>query len=199
MSDILIRPAVPEDAAGLLSIYAPYVEDTAITFEWEVPSLEAFRDRMVRILGDHPYLAAERDGELVGYACTGPFVGRAAYGWSVETTIYLRQDQRGRGLGRALYQALERCLAAQHIQNLNACIADPAQERDPYLTGASAAFHAGLGYQLAGRFHKCGYKFGRWYDMIWMEKILGVHPERPPEVIPFSELLEGGAVPGLLR
>ena len=117
----------------------------------------------------------------------------------METTIYLRQDQRGRGLGRALYQALERCLAAQHIQNLNACIADPAQVGDPYLTGASAAFHARLGYQLAGRFHKCGYKFGRWYDMNWMEKILGVHPERPPEVIPFSELLEGGAFPGLLR
>ena len=132
---------------------------------------------------------------MLGYAYAGAFKERAAYDWSVETTIYLRQDQRG----RALYQALERCLAAQHIQNLNACIADPAQEGDPYLTGASAAFHARLGYQLVGRFHKCGYKFGRWYDMVWMEKILGAHPERPPEVIPFSELLERGAVLELLR
>ena len=172
---------------------------TAVTFEYEVPTPEEFAGRIRRTLERYPYLTAQSGGEVLGYACAGPFKERAAYGWSVETTIYLRQDQRGRGLGRALYQALERCLAAQHIQNLNACIADPAQEGDPYLTGASAAFHAGLGYQLAGRFHKCGYKFGRWYDMIWMEKILGVHPERPPEVIPFSELLEGGAVPGLLR
>lgn len=150
-------------------------------------------------LATHPYLVAEAEGTLLGYAYAAPFHPRAAYQWAAETTIYLRQDQRGRGLGRALYQALERCLAAQHIQNLNACIADPAQAGDPYLTGASAAFHARLGYQLVGRFHKCGYKFGRWYDMVWMEKILGAHPERPPEVIPFSKLLERGAVLELLQ
>lgn len=199
MEAVTIRPAAPEDAPALLAIYAPYVRETAVTFEYEVPTPEEFAGRIRRTLERYPYLTVQCGGEVLGYACAGPFKERAAYGWSVETTIYLRQDQRGRGLGRALYQALERCLAAQHIQNLNACIADPAQVGDPYLTGASAAFHAGLGYQLAGRFHKCGYKFGRWYDMIWMEKILGTHPERPPEVIPFSELLEGGAVPELLR
>ena len=199
MPSLHLRPAVPEDAGELLSIYRPYVEHTAVTFEYAVPTPAQFTQRVRDTLATHPYLVAEAEGTLLGYAYAAPFHPRAAYQWAAETTIYLRQDQRGRGLGRALYQALERCLAAQHIQNLNACIADPAQEGDPYLTGASAAFHARLGYQLVGRFHKCGYKFGRWYDMIWMEKILGAHPECPPEVVPFSELLERGAVPELLR
>ena len=190
MPSFSIRPARPEDAPTLLAIYAPYVRETAITFEYEVPSLDEFTRRIERTLQRYPYLVAQSGGEVLGYAYAGPFKERAAYDWSVETTIYLRQDQRGRGLGRTLYQALERCLAAQHIQNLNACIADPAQAGDPYLTGASAAFHARMGYQLVGRFHKCGYKFGRWYDMIWMEKFFGGHPEQPPEVVPFSKLLE---------
>ena len=190
MPSFSIRPARPEDAPALLAIYAPYVRETAVTFEYEVPSLDEFTRRIEHTLQRYPYLIAQSGSEVLGYAYAGPFKERAAYDWSVETTIYLRQDQRGRGLGWALYQALERCLAAQHIQNLNACIADPAQEGDPYLTGASAAFHARLGYQLVGRFHKCGYKFGRWYDMIWMEKLLGVHPEDPQPVIPFPELLE---------
>ena len=199
MPSLHLRPAVPEDAGELLSIYRPYVEHTAVTFEYAVPTPAQFTQRVRDTLATHPYLVAEAEGTLLGYAYAAPFHPRAAYQWAAETTIYLRQDQRGRGLGRALYQALERCLAAQHIQNLNACIADPAQAGDPYLTGASAAFHARLGYQLVGRFHKCGYKFGRWYDMVWMEKILGTHPERPPEVISFSELLKRGSVPELLR
>ena len=189
MEAVTIRPAAPEDAPALLAIYAPYVRETAVTFEYEVPTPEEFAGRIRRTLERYPYLTAQSGGEVLGYACAGPFKERAAYGWSVETTIYLRQDQRGRGLGRALYQALERCLAAH----------DPAQAGDPYLTGASAAFHARLGYQLVGRFHKCGYKFGRWYDMVWMEKLLGSHPERPLEVVPFSELLERGAVLELLQ
>ncbi len=191
MEAVTIRPATPEDAPALLAIYAPYVRETAITFEYEVPSLEEFAGRIRRTLERYPYLAAQSGDEVLGYACAGAFKERAAYDWSVETTIYLRQDQRGHGLGRALYQALERCLAAQHIQNLNACIADPAQAGDPYLTGASAAFHARLGYQLVGRFHKCGYKFGRWYDMVWMEKILGATRSAPRRWSPFPSCWSG--------
>lgn len=188
MPSLHLRPAVPEDAGELLSIYRPYVEHTAVTFEYAVPTPAQFTQRVRDTLATHPYLVAEAEGTLLGYAYAAPFHPRAAYQWAAETTIYLRQDQRGRGLGRALYQALERCLAAQHIQNLNACIADPAQAGDPYLTGASAAFHARLGYQLVGRFHKCGYKFGRWYHMAWMEKLLAPHVPNQAPVRPFPEL-----------
>ena len=189
MEAVTIRPAVPEDACVLLSLYAPYVRETAITFEYEVPSQEEFAHRIQRTLERYPYLVAQAGDTVLGYAYAGPFQTRAAYQWSAETTIYLHPDMRGKGLGRTLYQALEQVLAAQQIQNLNACIAVPAQMPDPYLTQASASFHARLGYQLVGRFHQCGYKFGRWYDMIWMEKCLGEHPVRPPAVIPFPQLL----------
>ena len=134
----------------------------------------------------------------MGYAYASPFHERAAYGWAVETSIYVSQSVRGQGVGGALYQALERVLARQHILNLNACIAVPPPEGDPYLTGDSAAFHSHLGYRPVGRFHQCGYKFGRWYDMIWMEKLLAPHPERPEAVVPFPELLERGEVSQLL-
>ena len=187
MADICIRPASLEDAAAVLAVYTPYVEQTAITFEWDPPSLAEFRGRMERILETHPFLAAEREGELLGYAYTGPFVGRAAYGWSAETTIYLRRDCRGQGLGRKLYGALEEVSRARGILNLYACIGDPETE-DEHLTRASQRFHEKMGYRLVGRFDRCGYKFGRWYHMIWMEKLLGGHGARPRPVIPFREL-----------
>ena len=101
--NIRIRAAAPEDAAQLLAIYTPYVERTAITFEYDVPTLEEFRGRIARTLQRYPYLTAERGGELLGYAYLSPFVGRAAYQWAAETSIYLRMDSRGLGLGRALY------------------------------------------------------------------------------------------------
>lgn len=185
--NLRIRGAKPDDAEQLLAIYAPYVEKTAITFEYETPSLEAFRSRIEKTLQAYPYLVAERDGALLGYAYTGPFVGRAAYGWSAETTIYLREDQRNRGLGRRLYQALEDVSKAQHILNLNACIGYPETE-DAYLTKNSAQFHTHLGYRMVGVFHNCGYKFGRWYHMIWMEKRIGVHSAVPAPIIPFPAL-----------
>lgn len=190
MDAVSIRIARLEDAPALLAIYAPYVEHTAITFEYEAPSLEEFAARMARVLRRYPYLAAEREGRVVGYAYAAPFKERSAYDWSVETSIYVAEDAQRSGAGGALYRALERALSAQNILNVNACIAVPAVEGDPYLTENSARFHAHWGYQLVGRFHRCGYKFGRWYDMIWMEKFLGEHLERPPEVIPFPELEE---------
>ncbi len=195
---IRIRPAALADAPVLLDLYAPYVEHTAITFEYDVPSLQEFSRRMEAVLRRYPYLTAESGGTPVGYAYASPFHERAAYGWAVETSIYVSQSVRGQGVGGALYQALERVLARQHILNLNACIAVPPPEGDPYLTGDSAAFHSHLGYRPVGRFHQCGYKFGRWYDMIWMEKLLAPHPERPEAVVPFPELLERGEVSQLL-
>lgn len=94
---IHIRPAVSDDAPALLDIYAPYVIGTAITFEYEVPTLDDFRQRIKNTLHTHPYLVMERDGEIVGYAYTGQLGSRAAYAWAAETSIYLRQDCRRGG------------------------------------------------------------------------------------------------------
>lgn len=189
MSSITIRTAALDDAAALLAIYAPYVEQTAITFEYEVPSLEEFQGRIAHTLRRYPYLVAEENGEILGYAYTGPFGKRAAYSWAVETSIYLRQEIRGKGLGKRLYQALEDVSCAQHVQSLYACIAYPDAD-DAHLSGNSVAFHAHLGYTTVGRFPHCGYKFGTWYNMTWMEKTLGDHAVPPAAFVPFPELSE---------
>ena len=177
-----IRSAQAADAAALLEIYAPYVEHTAITFEYETPSLDEFAQRITATLKRYPYLVLE-DGEAIqGYAYASPFKGRAAYDWAVETTIYIRQDAHGKGYGKALYTALEEELKRRHFLNAYACIAYFEQE-DETLTQASPRFHERMGYALCGAFRQCGYKFGRWYDMIWMEKTLGAHGEKPLSVI----------------
>ena len=182
-----IRVATTNDAEELLNIYAPYVTDTAISFECDVPSLAEFEGRIADILKKYPYLVAEYDGEILGYAYTHAFVGRAAYDWSAETTIYLKENKVKAGVGRMLYEALERVSQAQNILNLNACIGYPEIE-DEHLTLNSVQFHEHMGYRMVGTFHNCGYKFGTWYHMVWMEKMLGEHGPSPLPVIPFSEL-----------
>ncbi len=187
MQNIIIRLATITDARALLDIYTPYVTDTAITFEYEPPALEEFIMRMQIIQQKYPYLVAECDGEILGYAYAGTFKARAAYDWSVETTIYIKKDQKQKGIGKALYRVLEQILKAQGIVNMNACIAYTEQE-DDYLTNDSKFFHEKTGYQLVAHFHKCGYKYNRWYDMIWMEKMLGEHLEYQPKVVPITEI-----------
>ena len=184
---LTIRPASPGDAQALVRIYAPYVTDTAITFEYDVPSEEEFAARIAGTLERYPYLVAERDGAPVGYAYAGSFHSRPAYDWAVETTIYVKENEKQRGIGKRLYQALEEVSKAQNILNMNACIAYPKQE-DEHLTKDSVRFHERLGYQMVGTFHQCGYKFETWYHMVWMEKFIGEHQVPPAEVIPFSEL-----------
>lgn len=170
------------DAEELLAIYAPYVEGTAISFEYEVPSLEEFKSRIENISSILPYLKiCDDSGVILGYAYAGKFKTRKAYDWSVETTIYIKSDCRRSGVGSLLYEKLEAILREMGIINLNACIAVP-QENDPYLTDASQKFHARHGYELVGTFHKSGYKFDNWYDMIWMEKIIGEHGKNQPAV-----------------
>ena len=185
----MIRIAEESDSKELLEIYAYYVEKTAITFEYEAPSIEAFGERIHKTLKKFPYLISEKDGRLAGYAYAGPFKDRRAYDWSVETTIYIAKDVRGHGLGKELYTALEHALALQNVINLNACIAYPDPE-DEYLTRNSVHFHEHMGYHPAGRFHKCGYKFDRWYDMVWMEKCISPQPENPPGIRSFEEIRE---------
>lgn len=186
-NNIQIRTASSDDAKALLEIYTPYVEKTAITFEYDIPTLQEFENRINRTLKNYPYLVAEQNGELLGYAYTGPFVGRAAYGWSAEVSIYLKKTKRKMGIGRRLYDALEQISKAQNILNLNACIGYTETE-DEHLTNNSMEFHAHMGYTLVGRFHNSGYKFGRWYDMIWMEKLIGEHSDNPLPVVDFPEL-----------
>ena len=171
---MMMRSAEAKDAERLLEIYAYYVRNTAVTFECTVPLPEEFRERICSTMHAYPYLIAEEEGTILGYAYAGPFVGREAYSRSCEMTVYVDNAHRGNGLGRMLYEMMEERLKEQGILNLYACIADPIRE-DETLTRASEDFHRRMGYTKVGEFHQCGYKFGRWYNMIWMEKIIGEH------------------------
>ena len=169
-----IRSATPDDASAILGIYSYYVERTAISFEYDVPSVEEFRERIENTLKRYPYLVLEDNDVIRGYAYAGVFKDRAAYDRSCEVTIYVDRNFKGKGYGRALYEALEDVLRQTEITNLYACIGDPVEE-DEYLTRDSEYFHQHMGYTKIGEFHKCGYKFNRWYNMIWMEKLIGNH------------------------
>lgn len=180
-----IQEVTKEDAAELLEIYAPYVTDTAISFEYVVPTLEEFEERIESISSRLPYLKAVEDGKIIGYAYAAPFKWRKAYDWSVETTIYLRKEARRNGTGRALYEKLEFLLREIGIMNMNACIAVPDEE-GPRLTMDSIHFHTRMGFVPVGTFHYSGYKFDTWYDMLWMEKMLGEH-KSPQADVRFGE------------
>lgn len=184
---INIRMARQEDAAALLDIFTPYVLQTAVAFNYEPPALEEFCATMIDRLRRYPYLVAQQGEELIGYAYASPFKVRAAYDWAVETSIYVKQGQTGNGYGRALHDALERILKAQHILSMYACIAY-TDHMDDHLTNNSSEFHAHMGYTLTAKFPKCGYKFNKWYDMIWMHKEIGPHTDAPLPVIPVTEV-----------
>ncbi len=190
METIRIREAKPQDAEALLAIYRPYVLETAITFEYEVPTLEEFEDRIRKTKERYPYIVLEDEsGEICGYAYASCFKARAAYQWSVETSIYVRRDLHGKGYGRKLYEKLEECLKAQNVLNVNACIAYAKKDSD-HLDNSSHDFHAHLGYSMVGTFHDSGYKFEQWYDMIWMEKMIGTHKKKNAPFIPFPEVAD---------
>ena len=182
-----IRTVNENDAEELLKIYSYYVKNTAITFEYEVPSVEKFKNRIKHTLIKYPYIAAADKNKIIGYAYAGAFKERAAYDWAVEMTVYVDNDRKRGGVGKLLYKKLEELLKEQGILNVNACIAYTENE-DEYLTNGSMKFHEHMGYSLAGHFHKCGYKFDRWYDMIWMEKFIGEHEENQKNIKYFSEL-----------
>ena len=162
-----IRLANPSDAATLLAIYAPYVENTAITFEYEVPTIEDFATRIEKTLEKYPYIVAEEDGLILGYAYASTYYARAAYDWAVELSVYVSQDARGKGVGSKLYDKLEDLLDQMGYMHFLACISLPNE--------ASLALHRKRGYKQVAHFPKIGYKFERWHDIVWLQKSLEKH------------------------
>ena len=169
---VRIRFADPaRDAAGILAVYAPYIRETAVTFETEVPALAAFERRVAEIGADFPYLVLEVDGELAGYAYAHRQAERAAYAWNAELSIYLAGKWRGRGLGAPLYRLLERLLAMQGYVNLYGVITAS--------NAGSIRLHEKLGYRQTGLHEKTGWKFGQWHDVAWLHKRVGTGEPGP--------------------
>ena len=176
---LTIRFATPADAEALVAIYAPYILKTAITYEYEVPTIAEFARRIETYSAKYPYLVAELDGTPVGYAYACPLGSRPAFDWAVETAIYIREDCKGLGIGKALYEKLEAFLRSMGIRTMTAAVAS-VEHDDPYLTNASISFHLRMGFTPVGTFHNAGCKFGRWYDLTWLEKGIGCYENDPP-------------------
>ena len=209
-----IRVVRRDDAEDIADFYRYYVENTSINFEYDAPDAAEFTRRMDAVLPDHPFLVAIDDGAIVGFLYAEPVSSRPAYSWSAKTTIYLGPEIRGRGVGTLLYDVLEDVLRRQHVVNLYAIVTcaqdDPLTDiphssmdgvvrsellgRDVPLTGpepdehlplTSPRFHTARGFRVIGREVGSGYKFGRWYDKLLMQKKL-TDPRQPVRpVIPF--------------
>lgn len=177
-----IRPATLEDAPGILAIYRPFIENTAITFEYTVPSLDEFRARMASTIGTYPYLVAEQTqqpGEaeptaserVVGYAYAHRMGERAAFQWNAELAVYLAPEARGQGLGERLVRQLEKELAAMGVRNLFSLITADNE--------ASLRLHEKLGFTQVGYHPNAGYKLGRWHDLVYVRKPIGSFEGEP--------------------
>ncbi|GJG85894.1 N-acetyltransferase [Gemmatimonadetes bacterium T265] len=163
-----VRPARPEDAAEVGAIYAPLVEHTAVSFEEVPPSVDEVRARIAATLATHPYFVAEDARGVVGYAYGGPHRARAAYRWSADVSVYVADRARRRGVGRALYAALLPALAARGVHAAFAGIALP--------NSGSVGLHEALGFTPVGVYREVGFKFGRWHDVGWWQRLLDAVP-----------------------
>ena len=182
----MIRIAVEADAAACHAIYAPVVETSAITFETDLPGEDAMRGRILARLANHPWLVWEEDGDVLAYAYAGRFRERAAYDWIAETSIYVDEKARRRGIARRLYSAL---LGAMRLQGINQAVGVITLPGD-----TSVAMHESMGFAPAGVWPKAGYKLGRWWDVgVW--SLFIAEPATPPQpVVPFAALAASGAL-----
>ena len=184
-----IRIATKDDAADLLGIYEHYVKNTAVSFEYDVPGVSEFENRIENTLKEYPYLVAENEkGEIVGYAYASAFHSRVAYKHWAEVSIYLEKSQKRKGIGSRLYKELEELLVRQNVYTLCACIAVTERAEDEHLNDDSVRFHGRMGYRTVAGHELCGYKFGKWYSIVWMEKSIAPRPDIPEEFVRFGDL-----------
>ncbi|MBT3941622.1 MAG: N-acetyltransferase [Chloroflexi bacterium] len=170
----VIRLATEDDAPGMLAIYGPVVENTVISFETEVPTESEFRDRVRAGRDFAPWIVCEIDGVVVGYAYGSRFRPRAAYQWSAEVTVYVNDNVRRRGVGRALYISLIACMRVQGFSSMLAAISLPNL--------ASIGLHESIGFEQIGVFPAVGYKLADWHDVGWWRLEIGntkAEPEAP--------------------
>ena len=182
---VCVRAAAPEDAEQLLEIYTPFVisEDSSlsnVSFELAVPDVEEFRQRIQDISKQFPYLVGEVNGQILGYVYCHPYRERLAYQWAVEVTIYLAPAGQGKGLGRLLYETMEKLICLQGVTMAYSCITVGNDH--------SIKMHEALGYRLIGTFTNSGYKNGQWLDTVWLEKQLQPCPKQPDNIKSWREL-----------
>jgi phosphinothricin acetyltransferase len=168
-----VDTAAAADAQACAAIYAPYVRDTAITFELEPPTPDEMADRIARATADYAWLVLEDEGRVVGYAYGGPYKERAAYRWACEVSVYLEPGLRRRGAGRALYEALLPRLAARGFRTAVAGMTLP--------NDASVGLHRAMGFEPVGVWRRIGWKLGAWHDVAWVQRDLGDGEDPPAE------------------
>lgn len=175
-----IRLATGEDAEMMLDIYAPYIENTTITFETEVPSIGSFRHRVEAYLQKFPWLVAEQDGVVIGYAYASAYRDREAYQWSCECSVYMHEQFKGTGVAAQLYKAVFQILTFQGFRNVYAVIGVPNER--------SEKFHARCGFEHFALYKDVGSKFGKWYDVGWWKLQLNSYDLQPPPPLYFSAI-----------
>ncbi len=168
-NEIIIRDVKEEDAKRLAEIYSYYVLNTAVSFEYNAPSEEEFKERIINTTKKYPYLVCEKDGKVVGYAYAGAYSAREAYSWTATTSIYIDKDFRRQGIGSKLYYELEERLKELGIINILAGVAYTETE-DEYLTHDSYKYHLKEGFKKVAHIETVGKKFDLWYDLIWLQK-----------------------------
>ncbi|WP_210491423.1 GNAT family N-acetyltransferase [Patulibacter sp. SYSU D01012] len=168
-----IRDATPDDAAACAAIYAPYVSDTAVTFETDAPSADELAVRIAAAQRRHAWLVLEDAGRVAGYAYAGPFKDRAAYRWACEVSVYLETGRRRTGAGRALYAALLARLEQRGYRRAFGGMTLP--------NPGSEGLHRAMGFEPAGVFRRVGWKHGAWHDVAWMARPLGADVDPPAE------------------
>lgn len=180
MKTKVIRIVQETDTAEILGIYEPYIKDTVITFEYEIPSVDDFRSRIREISSDYPYIVCVSDGKIIGYAYAHRQMERAAYQWNAELSVYIDKACLRCGIGKALYSALIEILQTQNVCNVYGGVTSPNEN--------SEKLHEYFGFKRLGVYHSTGYKCGVWHDVTWFEKLIGNYDLEPKPFVSIQEI-----------